>query len=403
MSTSAKIFKYAENFMATTYARPPIVIARGQGSKLWDSSGKEYLDFTSGIAVTALGHSNPEVSKILSEQSSTLVHCSNLFLNEWTPRLSEELVRKTKESGTMPEAHRVFVCNSGSESNEAAIKFARKMGLLQSESKNHFVAFKGGFHGRTYGALTATCNPKYQAPFGPMVPGFSYGTLNDPSALDLITADTCGVIVEPIQGEGGVNPASSQWLHDVRQRCDEVGACLIFDEIQCGLGRSGDLWAHKASGVSPDILSMAKALGNGFPIGATLISEKVNDALQVGDHGTTYGGNPLASRVACYVLDQISSPALLKNVRERSNQILQRAESWKNNIEAVTDFRGRGLLLGIQLNQNPAPILEEARKNGLLLITCGTNTLRLVPALTVSEAEVEKGLDILELALKSVE
>lgn len=238
MSTSAKIFKYAENFMATTYARPPIVIARGQGSKLWDSSGKEYLDFTSGIAVTALGHSNPEVSKILSEQSSTLVHCSNLFLNEWTPRLSEELVRKTKESGTMPEAHRVFVCNSGSESNEAAIKFARKMGLLQSESKNHFVAFKGGFHGRTYGALTATCNPKYQAPFGPMVPGFSYGTLNDPSALDLITADTCGVIVEPIQGEGGVNPASSQWLHDVRQRCDEVGACLIFDEIQCGLGRS---------------------------------------------------------------------------------------------------------------------------------------------------------------------
>lgn len=353
--------------------------------------------------MTALGHSNPEVAKILHEQSSTLMHCSNLFLNEWTPRLSELLVRKTKESGAMPNAHRVFVCNSGSEANEAAIKFARKVGLLQSPSKNHFVAFKGGFHGRTYGALSATCNPKYQAPFGPMVPGFSYGALNDPSALDLITADTCGVIVEPIQGEGGVNPANYQWLRDIRQKCSEVGACLVFDEIQCGLGRSGDFWAHTATGVTPDIVSMAKALGNGFPVGATLISEAVNDALQVGDHGTTYGGNPLACRVACYVVNQISQPAILDNVQQRSAQIHDRVSRWTKEIDLVTEIRGRGLILGIQLDRDPAPIVQNARENGLLLITCGKNTLRLVPALNITEADIEQGLDILEGALKSVE
>ena len=393
-------------YMATTYARPPITIAQGQGSKVWDTENKEYIDFTSGIAVTALGHSDPGVSEVIAEQAPRLMHCSNLFFNEWAPQLSADLVERTIASGGMSTAAQVFLCNSGSESNEAALKFARKRGLtLGGPAKHEVVAFNGGFHGRTFGALTATNNPKYQAPFAPMVPGFHYGSNNTEESLALVTDKTCAVIVEPIQGEGGIHPCDLDWLRALRAKCNETGATLIYDEIQCGLGRSGDLWAHAAAGqnAEPDIVTMAKALGNGFPIGATMISKEVNDVLKVGDHGTTYGGNPLGSRVGLYVLSQIDSEAVRMNVNARSQQITQRAQKWIKELGGtVTEVRGRGLLLGIQLSVDPAPVLAHCRDNGLLVITAGTNTLRLVPALTISEDDVAHGLDIMEDALKAL-
>lgn len=393
--STAKFLSETKPYLATTYARPDIVLAKGKGSRLWDTDGNEYVDFTAGIAVTALGHSNPEIADIMFDQAKTLVHSSNLYFNEWTPRLSENMVETTKRLGGMQDAARLFVCNSGSEANEAALKFARRV-----NGREGFLAFKGGFHGRTYGALSATCNPKYQAPFAPMVPGFEYGVLNEPSALDLITENTSAVIVEPIQGEGGVNVADTDWLIGVRNKCNEVGALLIFDEIQCGLGRTGHLWAHQAlpKESHPDIVSMAKALGNGFPIGATMISEKVNQALKVGDHGTTYGGNPLGCRIGDFVLAQVSSPELLANVAERSEQIKARVAEWQKKFDFISEVRGRGLLLGIQLTKAPDAIVAHARDNGLLIITCGTNTLRLVPALNISKEDTDAGLDVLEKA-----
>lgn len=390
------------SYMATTYSRPPITLVKGRGSTVWDSNGKEYTDFTAGIAVTALGHSDPGVTEVIEKQAGELLHCSNLYFNEWAPKLSADLVQRTKRHDVMSNAARVFLCNSGTEANEAALKFARKKGALTGGSeKNEILAFNGGFHGRTFGALSATSNPKYQAPFSPMVPGFNYADINDPLSLDAITEKTCGVIIEPIQGEGGVNVCDSLWLVALRAKCNEVGAVLIYDEIQSGLGRTGELWAHSYAGVdaSPDIVTIAKALGNGFPIGATMISESVNEALQIGDHGTTYGGNPLGSRIALHVLNEIDSTATRENVKNRSAQIKDRVDEWIKRFPTVSGFRGRGLLIGIQLEQDPAPIVAAARDEGLLIITCGTNTIRIVPALNITQEDTAKGLDILESAL----
>lgn len=389
-----------EKHMATTYTRPEMTLVKGRGSRLWDSEGKEYIDFTAGIAVTALGHSDPQIADVMNEQSRKLVHSSNLYHNEWAPKLSAALVNATIDSGAMQSAAKVFLCNSGTEANEAAIKFARKA-CVSTPGKSEIIAFKGGFHGRTYGALSATCNPKYQAPFGPMVPNFSYASINDKKSLSMITEKTCGVIIEPIQGEGGVNACTPEFLKSLRAKCTEMGAVLIYDEIQCGLGRTGDLWAHTFAGkaAQPDIITMAKALGNGFPVGATMVSEKINDALKVGDHGTTYGGNPLASRIGLHVLERINSPFIRNNVMARSEQIKKRVANWEKKYSIVSGIRGRGLLLGIQLTDSPAKIVELARTHGLLVITCGTNTLRLVPPLNITEEDCNAGLDILERAI----
>lgn len=390
-----------EKHMATTYSRPPTTIVKGHGSKLWDSEGKQYIDFTAGIAVTALGHADPQIADIMNEQSRKLVHCSNLYYNEWAPQLSQALVDATVKSGAMNDASKVFLCNSGTEANEAALKFARKF-THGKPGKTQILAFRGGFHGRTYGALSATCNPKYQAPFSPMVPDFVYGDINSQTSVDMITEKTCGVIVEPIQGEGGVNPCTPEFLKQLRAKCNEVGALLIYDEIQCGLGRTGELWAHTAAGpdAQPDVVTIAKALGNGFPIAATMISDKVNNALKVGDHGTTYGGNPLGSRIGLHVLGRINSPFVRNNVHARSEQIKARIAKWVKEIDVVKSVRGSGLILGVQLSVSPAKIVESARNNGLFVITCGTNTLRIVPPLVITEEEVEAGLDILEKAIK---
>ena len=308
----------------------------------------------------------------------------------------------------MQSASRVFVCNSGSEANEAAIKFARKVGKTRDLSGGKFeiVSFHNSFHGRTMGALSATPNPKYQKPFSPMVPGFKYGTYNDEGGItDLVTESTCGVIIEPIQGEGGVNVAKSSFLEALRKRCNEVGAVLIYDEIQCGLSRTGQLWAHQSLPVSahPDILTTAKALGNGFPIGATIVSEEVAQKIVTGDHGTTFGGNPLACRLAHHVFSRLSDPELQNSVLEKETIFRAGFDKLREQFpEMVTEVRGRGLILGLQLTRDPTPIVTAARERGLLIITCGTNTLRFVPPLVISNDEIAEGLAILEEAMKAV-
>lgn len=308
----------------------------------------------------------------------------------------------------MHSASKAFICNSGSEANEAAIKFARKAGKVidESGSKHEIVSFNGSFHGRTMGALSATPNPKYQKPFSPMVPGFRYGDFNDVSAVpDLVTQNTCAVIIEPIQGEGGVNVATEEFLLALRKRCDEVGAVLIYDEIQCGLSRTGQLWAHTSlpREADPDILTTAKALGNGFPIGATIVNEAVASKIKTGDHGTTFGGNPLGSRLAHHILSRLSAPELQQNVLKNEKLFRQRFENLKQRYpDIVSEVRGSGLILGLQLSQDPTPVVTAARERGLLIITCGTNTLRFVPPLVITEEEINTGMAILDQAMEVV-
>ena len=308
----------------------------------------------------------------------------------------------------MHTASKAFICNSGSEANEAAIKFARKVGktIDPSGAKHELVSFHNSFHGRTMGSLSATPNPKYQKPFSPMVPGFRYGIYNDIKGVnDLVTENTCGVIIEPIQGEGGVNVATPEFLLALRNRCNEVGAVLIYDEIQCGLSRTGQLWAHGAlpKEAHPDILTTAKALGNGFPIGATIVNEAVATKIVTGDHGTTFGGNPLGARVAHYILSRLSNPELQKSVLEKEQVFRKHFQTLQQRFpDVIIEVRGKGLILGLQLNQDPMPIVTAARERGLLIITCGTNTLRFVPPLVVSEAEIEQGMKILGDAMAAV-
>lgn len=388
--------------MIATYARPPPVFVKGEGTYIWDVENRKYLDFTAGIAVNALGHCDPEMSKLIAQQAKTLVHASNLYYNPWTGALSSLLVQKTLEDGSMHDAAAVFICNSGSEANEAAIKFARKIGKVRDTSgdKHEIVSFHNSFHGRTMGSLSATPNPKYQKPFVPMLPGFRYGTFNDiPAINDLVTERTCGVIIEPIQGEGGVIVATEEFLLALRARCTEVGAVLIYDEIQCGLSRTGKLWAHGFLPLSahPDVLTTAKALGNGFPIGATIVTQTVADAIKVGDHGSTFGGNPLACRLAHYIVSRLSEPGLQASVLVKSNIFIKHFKNLMTKYpKLITEIRGKGLQLGLQLSQDPAPIITAARERGLLIITAGTNTLRFVPPLNISESEIEEGMTILD-------
>lgn len=308
----------------------------------------------------------------------------------------------------MQSASKVFVCNSGSEANEAAIKFARKVGKMRNTSgeKYEIVSFHNSFHGRTMGSLSATPNPKYQKPFSPMVPGFKYGTYNNEAQLEqLITEKTCGVLIEPIQGEGGVNVATPTFLQALRDRCSKVGAVLIYDEIQCGLSRTGQLWAHQnlPASAHPDILTTAKALGNGFPIGATIVSEGVAKCIVTGDHGTTFGGNPLACRLAHYILSRLSDPKLQQGVLEKEQLFRKGFHELKRRFPGlISEIRGRGLILGLQLTRDPTPIVTAARERGLLVITCGTNTLRFVPPLIITSGEIEEGMSILGKAIEAV-
>ncbi|KAL3473296.1 pyridoxal phosphate-dependent transferase [Aspergillus californicus] len=418
-SISVSFIKDRAPYLVPTYVRPNPIMLKGEGCYLWDMENRRYLDMTAGIAVNSLGHCDAELAQIIAEQAETLLHASNLYHNVWVGALSQDLITLTRESGAMRDAAQVFISNSGTEANEAAIKFARKTGRARDPSgaKHEVVSFHNSFHGRTMGALSATPNPKYQTPFSPMLPGFKYGNYNDVAQLqELVTEKTCGVIVEPIQGEGGVNVATPEFLCALRKRCDEVGAVLIFDEIQCGLSRTGTFWAHahpslapeSGEAAHPDILTSAKALGNGIPIGATIVSGKtVADNIKPGDHGTTFGGNPLACRVAHRIIKRLADPELQKSVETKSAFLVSGLQALQKKYpDLVSEIRGRGLILGLQLSESFSPkaseIVTAARERGMLIITAGEGCIRFVPPLTITEEQLTTALEILEQAFIAV-
>ncbi|KAG0229454.1 acetylornithine aminotransferase [Actinomortierella wolfii] len=409
--THEMIEKHAK-YTLTTYARPPVVFTHGKGTHLYDVGHREYLDFTAGIAVNALGHADAEVASVLFDQAKRVVHLSNLYYNEPAGELAERLVEATRASGSF-EASKVFFSNSGTEANEGAFKFARKYGKAVAEKygvpadkKYGIVSFTNAFHGRSMGALSATPNPKYQKPFWPLIPGaVNNAPFNDVDSVDqYVTEETCAVILEPIQGEGGINVATEEFLKKLRSRCDEVGALLIFDEIQCGIGRTGKLWAHQnySADCVPDILTMAKPLANGFPIGAIMITDRVADIIKVGDHGTTFGGNPLGCAVANSVFKRINTPEFLDNVVRNGEHFKAQLETLASS-PLVEQVRGKGLILGLRFKVDPAPLVALARERGLLIVTAANNTIRFVPPLNITKGEIDQGIEILRSAIKAFE
>ena len=400
MSHTTDLVASAKRYLVPTYRQRELILERGLGGRLWDVDGREYVDFAGGIAVNALGHGDAELLAALHAQAAKLWHTSNVFYSEPPLRLAEELVAA---SGF---AERVFLCNSGTEANEAAIKLVRKHAALagREPSQRVILSFEGSFHGRTLAAVTATAQPKYQQGFEPLPGGFRYGRFNDVAALDAVfDADVCAVFVEPIQGEGGVLPASMEFLRALRQRCDAHGALLVFDEIQSGVGRSGRLWAHQWHEVTPDVMTLAKALGCGFPIGAMLVREGPASTLGFGSHGTTFGGNPLAASVARVALRKLSSAELLANVAARSAQLRAGLQAIGDALGVFQQVRGQGLLLGAVLAPAYAgragEVLDHAATQGLLLLQAGPDVLRLAPALNLSEADAADGLARLRAAL----
>lgn len=351
-----------ENFdewMIPVYAPAPFIPVRGEGSRLWDQQGKEYIDFAGGIAVNALGHAHPELREALNEQASKFWHTGNGYTNEPVLRLAKKLIDATF-------ADRVFFCNSGAEANEAALKLARKFAHDRYGShKSGIVAFKNAFHGRTLFTVSAGGQPAYSQDFAPLPPDIRHAAYNDiNSASALIDDSTCAVIVEPIRGEGGVVPASNAFLHGLRELCDRHNALLIFDEVQTGVGRTGELYAYMHYGVTPDLLTTAKALGGGFPVGALLATEECASVMTVGTHGTTYGGNPLASAVAGKVLDLINTPEMLNGVKQRHDWFVERLNTVNHRYGLFSEVRGLGLLIGCVLNTDYAGQAKQISGSG---------------------------------------
>jgi len=390
-----------ENFdewMIPVYAPAPFIPVRGEGSRLWDQQGKEYIDFAGGIAVNALGHAHPELREALNEQASKFWHTGNGYTNEPVLRLAKKLIDATF-------ADRVFFCNSGAEANEAALKLARKFAHDRYGShKSGIVAFKNAFHGRTLFTVSAGGQPAYSQDFAPLPADIRHAAYNDiNSASALIDDSTCAVIVEPIQGEGGVVPASNAFLQGLRELCNRHNALLIFDEVQTGVGRTGELYAYMHYGVTPDLLTTAKALGGGFPVGALLATEECARVMTVGTHGTTYGGNPLASAVAGKVLELINTPEMLNGVKQRHDWFVERLNTINHRYGLFSEVRGLGLLIGCVLNADYAgqakQISQEAAKASVMVLIAGGNVVRFAPALNVSEEEVTTGLDRFAAAL----
>ncbi|APZ06267.1 MULTISPECIES: aspartate aminotransferase family protein [Kosakonia] len=384
-----------ENFdqwMLPVYAPAPFIPVRGEGSRLWDQQGTEYIDFAGGIAVNALGHANPVLCKALSEQAAKFWHTGNGYTNEPALRLAKRLIDATF-------ADRIFFCNSGAEANEAALKLARKYAHdTFGAQKSGIVAFKNAFHGRTLFTVSAGGQPAYSQDFAPLPPQIQHATFNDlASASALINDDTCAVIVEPMQGEGGVVPADPAFLQGLREICSRHNALLIFDEVQTGVGRTGELYAYMHYGVTPDVLTTAKALGGGFPIGAMLTTETFGKVMNVGTHGTTYGGNPLAGAVAGALLDTVNTPQMLNGVKQRHEWFTEQLNAINARHLLFSDIRGLGLLIGCQLvpafSGKAKQISQLAAAEGVMVLIAGGNVLRFAPALNISEEEVRIGLE----------
>ncbi|HEY0333887.1 MAG TPA: acetylornithine transaminase [Stenotrophomonas sp.] len=389
------------HYYLPVYRPRQVVLERGQGVYLWDSEGRQYLDLAAGIAVCGLGHNDPDLHAALVEQAGKLWHTSNVFFSEPPLRLAEELVAASRF------AERVFLCNSGTEANECAIKLVRKWASMQGRPAHQrvIVTFRGSFHGRTLAAVTAGAQPKYQEGYEPLPGGFRYCDFNDETQLEAAMAagDVAAVMLEPVQGEGGVTPAKPGFLKRVRELCDHHGALVVLDEIQAGMGRTGTLFAFWQEQIVPDIVTLAKALGGGFPIGACLAGPRVAETMQFGAHGTTFGGNPLAAAVARVALRKLGSTEIAANVSRQSAALRAGLEKIGAQTGAFSGVRGRGLMLGAVLAPAHAgqagALLDAAAAEGLLALQAGPDVVRLVPALNINDAEVAEGLVLLRKAV----
>lgn len=393
MTCSKEYMDRAEKAVLHTYNRFPVVLERGEGVRLYDLDGKEYLDFGAGIAVFALGYGNKAYNQALKDQIDKLIHTSNLFYNTPMVEAAEKLL---KASGLS----KVFFTNSGTEAIEGAIKAARKYAWLKDKSTDHeIIAMRHSFHGRSLGALSVTGNTHYQEPFKPLIGGIRFADFNDlDSVKEQITEKTCAIILEPVQGEGGIYPAGKEFLQGVRRLCDEKDILLILDEIQCGMGRTGSMFAFQSYGVMPDIMTSAKALGCGVPVGAFVLNEKTaKNSLEPGDHGTTYGGNPLACCAVSKVFDLFEEGKILEHVQKTSPYLEQKLDELVKKYDFLTERRGKGMMQGLVVSGRPVgEIINKGIENGLFVLSAGSDVLRFVPPLIITEADIDEMIEKLE-------
>ena len=389
--TTEELLALADETLMGTYRRFPVVLVRGSGAKLWDSEGREYLDFVAGIAVCSLGHSHPKVVAAIKKQAEILTHVSNLYYIEPQIHFARFLVENSF-------ADKVFFCNSGAEANEAAIKLARKYAHENMAGERYeLITMRGSFHGRTLATVAATGQEKFQAGFAPLPEGFKYVPFNDLSALeDAITDKTCGVMLEPIQGEGGVRIPDDSYLRGVRRICDERGILMILDEVQVGMGRTGNLFAYEDYRVRPDIMTLAKALGNGFPVGAMLTSNRIASAFVPGSHASTFGGNPLAMAAALASGETLLSEGILENCQKVGAYFFRRLENLKLRHGVIREVRGKGLIIGVELATGGDEIVRKCMDKGVLINCICGNILRFVPPLIITKGDVDRAIDVLD-------
>ena len=386
----------ADEFLFQNYVRAPVAFSHGKGVRLWDTSGKEYLDFLAGIAVSCLGHAHPRLVEAVARQAERYLHVSNLYRIPEQEEAGRRLVEASRSEGAGLD--RAFFCNSGTEANEAAIKIARKRG--HDKGAAEIIVTQDGFHGRTLGSLAATGTPRYHEGFGPLPQGFHFVPYNDlDAAATVVTEKTCAILIEPIQGEGGVIPAEPGYLQGLQALCREHDLLFILDEVQTGIGRTGSMFAFQHFGLQPDVMTLAKGLGGGVPVGAVLARESVASLLVPGDHGTTFGGNPLASAAVVAVLETLHAEALLANAKQMGRRLAAGLES----IELVTGVRGLGLLLAAELEVEAAPVVRRCLEQGLLVNAVRSHSVRFAPPLIVSAAEVDRALATFSRVLSTFE
>lgn len=383
-----------EESVLHTYNRYQIVLEKGDGAYLFDSDGNKYLDFAAGIAVCALGYNDPEYNEALKEQVDTLLHTSNLFYNEPLAQAGEKLIAASGMS-------KVFFTNSGTEAIEGALKAARKYAYKKQTGRYEFIAMENSFHGRSMGALSVTGSDAYREPFEPLVPGVSFAEFNNlDSVKALVTSQTCAIILEPLQGEGGINVATEEFMAGIRKLCDDEGILMICDEIQCGMGRTGAMFAYQSYGTKPDIIAMAKAIGSGMPVGAFAMMEAVAEfSLEPGDHGTTYGGNPLACMAVSKTIEIFEKKNMISHVQEIGAYLAEQLERLVQEKDCVIARKGKGLIQGIEISKPVGEVTNAALKEGLLVISARGNVIRLVPPLVIKKQHVDEMIDKLSKVL----
>jgi predicted acetylornithine/succinylornithine family transaminase len=392
-ATTANITQLETRHLLQVYRRFPVVFERGEGMRLFDDAGRAYLDFVSGIGVASLGHAHPGLARAIADQASTLLHTSNLYFHPLQGELGARL-------SALTGLDRVFFCNSGTEANEACLKFARRYWHTRGESRAKYVAFEHSFHGRTMGSLSVTWDEHYRGPFEPLIPGVTFAPTDAPDVLEtLVDGSTAAIIVEPIQGEGGVRPISPALAVAIARACDRTGALLILDEVQSGSGRTGTFLHGPTLGLRGDLVALGKALGGGVPVGAALMSQRVADAISPGDHGTTYGGNLLACRAALTFLDELEHGLLAAIARVSTHLFARLRDLQRRHAGVIDDVRGAGLMAGLDLTRDASPVVSAALERGLLINRTATTVIRLLPPFIVTERDVDQAVELLDAAL----